>query len=151
MRTWVLVLTIFGNFFKSGEITDYAHSISLSPLIWITFRRLWQALEFGSKYQSREMRPSLSYDGPWEYERPLCETRGFFHGLQTPNEAFFHQNPKHFCLGRQFEQISFGAFSTFLADLSAPILVLWHTDRFYVEMFQNHGFKKWISLKIMLL
>ena len=28
---------------------------------------------------------------------------------------------------------------------------LGHTDRFYVEMFQNHGFKKWISLKIMLL
>ena len=25
-----------------------------------------------------------------------------------------------------------------------------HTDRFYVEMFQNHGSKKWISLKIML-
>ena len=26
-----------------------------------------------------------------------------------------------------------------------------HSDRFLIEMFQNHGLKEWISLKIMLL
>jgi hypothetical protein len=41
-----------------------------------------------------------------------------------PNEAFFHRNPKLFGLGRPFEQINFAAFGIFLADLSAPILVL---------------------------
>ena len=46
------------------------------------------------------------------------------HGLRTPNEALFHQNPKILGLGRQFGQINFGAFEVFLADLSAPILVL---------------------------
>ena len=44
------------------------------------------------------------------------------HGLRTPNEAFFHRNPKLLGLGRQFGQISFGVFS---ADLSATILLLW--------------------------
>ena len=43
------------------------------------------------------------------------------HGLRTPNEVFFHRNPKLLGLGRQFGQINFGVF---LADLSAPILVL---------------------------
>ena len=47
------------------------------------------------------------------------------HGLRTPNEAFFHQNPKLLGLGRQFGQINFGAFGVFSTDLSAPILVLW--------------------------
>ena len=47
-----------------------------------------------------------------------------FHGLRTPNEAFFHQNPKLFGFGRQFGQINFGAFLVFLTDLSASILVL---------------------------
>ena len=26
-----------------------------------------------------------------------------------------------------------------------------HSDRFLIELFQNHGLKEWISLKIMLL
>ena len=46
------------------------------------------------------------------------------HGLRTPKEAFFHQNPKLLGLGRQLGQINFGAFGVFLADFSAPILVL---------------------------
>ena len=33
--------------------------------------------------------------------------------------------PKLLSLGRQFEQINFGAFGVFVADLSAPILVQW--------------------------
>ena len=41
-----------------------------------------------------------------------------------PNEAFFNQNPKLLDLGRQIGQINFGAFGVFLANLSAPILVL---------------------------
>ena len=32
------------------------------------------------------------------------------HGLRTPNEAFFHQNPKLLGLVRQFGQIRFGVF-----------------------------------------
>jgi hypothetical protein len=33
------------------------------------------------------------------------------HGLRTPNEAFFHKNPKLLGLGRQFgQQINSGAF-----------------------------------------
>ena len=46
------------------------------------------------------------------------------HGLRTPNEAFFHRNPKLLGLGRQIGQINFGAFRVFSANLSAPILVL---------------------------
>ena len=44
----------------------------------------------------------------------------FCHGMRTPIEACFHQNPKLLGLGRQFGQINFGVFS---ADLIAPILV----------------------------
>ena len=47
------------------------------------------------------------------------------HGLQTPNEAFFHGNPKVLSLGRQFGQINFWTFGVFSVNLSAPILVLW--------------------------
>jgi hypothetical protein len=39
------------------------------------------------------------------------------HRLRTPNEAFFHQNPKFLGLGRQIGQINFGAFGVFWADL----------------------------------
>ena len=47
------------------------------------------------------------------------------HGLQTPNEAFFHQNPKRLSLGKQLGQINFGAFGVFSANLLAPTSVLW--------------------------
>ena len=45
----------------------------------------------------------------------------FFHGLRTPNEAFFHQNSKLLGLGRQFGHTHFGAFGVFSTYLSAPI------------------------------
>ena len=48
---------------------------------------------------------------------------GYYQVLRTPNEAFFHQNPKPLGLGRKFGQINFGAFGLFSANLSAPILV----------------------------
>ena len=48
----------------------------------------------------------------------------FLHELWTPNEAFFHRNPKLLGLGRKFGQINFGAFGEFSVDLLAPILVL---------------------------
>ena len=47
----------------------------------------------------------------------------FFFGLQTPNEAFFHRNPKLLGLVRQFGQINFGPFGIFWANLSASIMV----------------------------
>ena len=45
----------------------------------------------------------------------ICTKNGIrvTHGLQTPIEAFFHQNPKLLGLGRQFGQINFGAFGVF--------------------------------------
>ena len=43
------------------------------------------------------------------------------HGLRTPSEAFFHQNPKLLDLGKLFGQITFGAFWFFSDNLSAPI------------------------------
>ena len=46
------------------------------------------------------------------------------HGLQTPNEAFFHPNSKLLGLGRQFGQINFGTFRVISADWTALILVL---------------------------
>ena len=46
------------------------------------------------------------------------------HGLRTPDEAFFHRNPKLLGLGRQIEQINFRAFGVISADLLKPILVL---------------------------
>ena len=49
---------------------------------------------------------------------------GQIHGLRTPDEAFFHRNPKLLGLGRQIGQINFGAFGVFSSNLSAPILIL---------------------------
>ena len=71
---------------------------------------------------------------------------GAGHGLRTPNEAFFHRNPKNLGLGRQFGQINLGAFGVFLADLSAPVLVL----RVHCPCFPliNHHFYKIQSLYI---
>ena len=68
------------------------------------------------------------------------------HELWTPNEAFFHRNPKLLGLGRQFGQINFGAFEVFLADLSAPILVLWVPCPCFPLI--NHYFYKKLSLYI---
>ena len=50
--------------------------------------------------------------------------RMYMHGLRTPNEAFFHRNPKLLGLRGQIGQINFGAFWVFSANLSAPILAL---------------------------
>ena len=68
--------------------------------------------------------PTGSIYHPRSDSRILKESDGDHagHGLRTPNQAFFHRNPKFLGLGRQIGQINFGAFST---DLSAPILVLW--------------------------
>ena len=38
------------------------------------------------------------------------------HGLRTPNEAFFHQNPKLLGLGTQFGQITAGQTLDFVTD-----------------------------------
>ena len=46
-----------------------------------------------------------------------------YHGLRTPNEAFFHRNRKLLGSGRQFGQINFGACGLFSAKLLASILV----------------------------
>ena len=46
------------------------------------------------------------------------------HRLRTPNEAFFHRNPKLQGLGRQFGLINSGAFEVLSANLSSPVLVL---------------------------
>ena len=46
------------------------------------------------------------------------------HGLRTPSEAFFYQNPKILGLDRLFGQISFGAFVVFSANLSTPTWIL---------------------------
>ena len=47
------------------------------------------------------------------------------HRIWMSNEAVFYRNSKLLGLGRQFGQIIFFAFGVFLANLSAPILVLW--------------------------
>ena len=63
--------------------------------------------------------------GAKEWMSPFQESYFLFtHGLGTPNESFYHQNSKLLGLGRQFEQMNFWAFGVFLADLSAPFLVL---------------------------
>ena len=38
---------------------------------------------------------------------------GQIHGLRTPDEAFFHRNPKILGLGREIGQINFGAYGIF--------------------------------------
>ena len=59
----------------------------------------------------------------WHSESNTCYTADtLVHGLRTPNEAFFHRNPKLLGLGRQFGQINLGTFRVFLDNLSAPIL-----------------------------
>ena len=93
----------------------------------------------------------------WQYEtfsatirklKDFMTRESFFctHGLRTPNEAFFHRNPKLLGLGRQLVQINFGAFGVFSADLSAPILVQWAPCPCY--QFTNHYFYKKLSLYI---
>ena len=63
--------------------------------------------------------------GAKEWMSPFQESYFLFtHGLGTPNESFYHQNSKLLGLGRQFEQMKFWAFGVFLANLSAPFLVL---------------------------
>ena len=48
------------------------------------------------------------------------------HELQTPNEAFFHQNPKLLVLGRQIGQSIWGRCRVFLAELHHP---LWQSKK----------------------
>ena len=48
-----------------------------------------------------------------------------YHGLWTPNGAFFHWNQELLGLGRRIGQINSGAFGVFSAKQSAPILVQW--------------------------
>ena len=52
----------------------------------------------------------------------------YFHGLRTPNETFFHQNPKLLGLGRKIGQINW-TFGIFLANLSAPILSMFSINQ----------------------
>ena len=60
------------------------------------------------------------------------------HGLQTPNEAFFHRTPKLLSLGRQSGKTNFGAaFGVFTNDLSVPILVLWVPSMFSILFYKN--------------
>ena len=61
-------------------------------------------------------------------------------GLRTPNETFSHRNPKLLGLDRQFGQVNFGVFGVFLANLSAPILVLWVLGPRFPSI--NHYFYK---------
>ena len=61
--------------------------------------------------------------------------------LRTPNEDFFHRNPKLSGLGRQFGQINFVAFGVFSADLSAPILIQWVPCPCF-PLINNHYFYK---------
>ena len=63
------------------------------------------------------------------------EINQMWHGLQTPKEAFFNRNPKLLGLGRQFEQIHFGAFELFSANFSAPILVHWTIQVGFIDTF----------------
>ena len=46
------------------------------------------------------------------------------HGLRTPNEAFFSSKSRTFGLVQTIWAVNFVGFGVFLADLSAPILVL---------------------------
>ena len=68
------------------------------------------------------------------------------HGLRTPRESFFFENPKLLGLGRQIGPKFFGAFGVFSADLSAPILVLWVPCPCFPLI--NHYFYKKLSLYI---
>ena len=89
----------------------------------------------------------------------LAYTYGLWHGLRTPNEAFFHGNPKLLGSGRQFGQISFlgiwGIFgqyiSTHFSTVSPlsifsinPPLFLQKTKPLYPNSKQLFGIGIWI-------
>ena len=77
----------------------------------------------------------------------LCHTT--YHGLRTPNKAFFYRNPKLLGLGRQIGQINFGAFrafGVFLSNLSTPTLAPWVPCPCFPLI--NHYFYKKVSLYI---
>ena len=67
------------------------------------------------------------------------------HGIQTPNEAFFHWNPELLGLIRQIGQLILWVFWVFLANPSAPILA--HCTESLVH-FNHYFYKKEISLYI---
>ena len=69
-----------------------------------------------------------------------------YHGLWTPNGAFFHWNQELLGLGRRIGQINSGAFGVFLAELSAPILVQWVPCPCF-PLFHHYFYKK-LSLYI---
>ena len=74
--------------------------------------------------------------------------RSFMHGLQTPNDAFFHWNAELLGLGRQIGQINSGAFGVFSAELSPPILVHW-VPNIYLGLGFEFGPQKIRNLAIM--
>ena len=68
-------------------------------------------------------------------KRGLSETENnpTSYGLRTPNEAFFHQNPKFLGFDRQFWQIYFEAFGVFYG-----LFLLWYS----AESIVHHFYKK---------
>ena len=71
------------------------------------------------------------------------------HGLQMPNEAFFHWNPELLGLGRQIGQINSGAFEVFSAKLSAPILLQWVPCPCFL-LFNHYFYKKHLCINCLL-
>ena len=64
------------------------------------------------------------------------------HGLWTPNEAFFHWNPKPLDFSRQFGLIIFLALEAFSVDLSGPILLLWVLCPFF-SLISRYFWNNW--------
>ena len=95
----------------------------------------------GPQYNPSSL-PTLTNSMPLMTKNPDFATL-----LRTPNESFFHRNPKLLGLGKQSHQMNFGAF---LAILSDPILVLWVplfqpiTKPLYVNPKYLFGIEIWI-------
>jgi hypothetical protein len=85
-------------------------------------------------------------------DKALSKSKGFLGRLSDVDGVFHHSKTSCFGLaGRILDFIGRNGGAAVSPAQIRKVEQMRHTDRFYVEMFQNHGFKKWISLKIMLL
>ena len=101
------------------------------------------------RHRPNLQRPILVFTQPDSVNKPVTciEVYTTYHGLRTPNKAFFHWNLELLGLSRQIGQINSGAFGVFLAKLSALILVQWVPCPCFLLVFNQYFYKK-LSLYI---
>ena len=104
------------------------------------FQQILSAVAMENKIESNSRSNFISFA-----KNPVKQKPSHYHswhGLRTPNEAFFYWNPELLGFGRQFWQINSGAFGVlFLDKLSVPILIEWVPWSCF-PLFKHYFYKK---------